>query len=368
MGNFRTFLFEDVLVRYLKYSGYHVRRGMNFTDIEDKALTTAHESKVSLERLTSRHIRTFMDEMRALKMERPDYLPRASKHVRDAIKIVEALLEKGIAYRFGNNIYFDPLKVPGFGKIYGLDMGKWPSRKVRFHLDNYPTTRWNLGDFVLWHGCRREERVCWDAEVGTGWPAWNVQDPSMIVSFVHEPLSIFCGGIDNLVGHHDYNAAILESIRPYPAAKFWLHCHHLMIKGQTMSKSAGNVLYIGSLRDQGYAMEAIRFFLIYGHYRSQINYSKRRMRHMAERLGTLRGRIAQIRKAARGKPDAGNRTALRIRKIFRDHMNADLNVTEAFDGVERMLLETVPETLQPSAASAILDAVRSVDSVLQILL
>jgi cysteinyl-tRNA synthetase len=341
---------------------------MNFTDIEDKALTTAHENRVSLERLTSQHISTFMDEMCALKMEKPDYLPRASEHVNDAIKIVEALLKKGIAYRWGKNIYFDPLKVPGFGKIYGLDMKKWPSRKIRFHLDNYPTTRWNLGDFVLWHGCRREERVCWDSEVGTGWPAWNVQDPSMIVPFVHEPLSIFCGGIDNLVGHHDYNAAILESIRPYPAAKFWLHCHHLMISGKTMSKSAGNVLYIGSLLDQGYTMEDIRFFLIYGHYRRQINYSKRQMRHIADRLRNLKRRIIQIRKVAKGKPDKGNRTALRIRKIFHDKMNADLNVMETFNGIEMILMRTVPETLQPPAASAVIDAVSSVDSVLQILL
>jgi cysteinyl-tRNA synthetase len=368
IGNFRTFLFEDVLVRYLQYSGYCVRRGMNITDIEDKALRAAHEKHSRLKDLTSRNIRTFISEMRTLKMEAPDYFPRASQHVADAVRIIEILLEKGIAYQWQDNIYFDPLKYPDFGKIYGLDMKKWPSKKIRFHLDNYPTTRWNFGDFILWHGCLQGERVFWDSAVGAGWPAWNVQDPSMIIPYMNESLSIYCGGVDNLICHHDYNAAILESVRPYPAAKYWLHCHHLTMNGKTMSKSTGNILYTDMLHAQGFTMEEIRFFLIYGHYRSRMNYSKRQMIKSVNRLRELRNRILLIRKKAKGKPGDDAGSAIRLRKIFTQKMDDDLDVAGAFDSIEMILNQIFPESLAPSEAASIMGTVRSIDRVLQVLL
>jgi len=265
IGNFRTFLFEDILVRYLEYSGYNVTRGMNFTDIEEKALKEAHRKKTSLRALTSKNIETFLGEMQALRMKIPDYLPRASEHVDDAVRIIGQLIKEGVAYRYGSNIYFDPLKFPGFGKIYGLDMAKWPSKKVRFHRDTYTGLRWNRGDFILWHGCRADDRVCWDSDIGRGWPAWNIQDPSMVSRYFDEPLYIYCGGIDNLIRHHDYSAAILESVRPYPMSRFWLHCRHLFVNGKKMSKSTGNIIYMDNLLKRGYTKEEIRFFLIYGH-------------------------------------------------------------------------------------------------------
>ncbi len=157
--------------------------------------------------------------------------------------MIERLLELKIAYRHGDNIYFDPLKFPGFGKLYGLDMSRWPTRKKRFHRDTYPGIQWNLGDFILWHGYREGDTVFWDTAIGRGRPSWNIQDPSMVASHFQETLSIYCGGIDNLYRHHDYSLAILESLRPYPMARFWLHGHHLLVGGRKMSKSRGTVYY-----------------------------------------------------------------------------------------------------------------------------
>ena len=159
IGNFRTFLFEDILVRYLEYLGWRVERGMNITDIEDKAIKQALKSGVTVETLTRENMDGFLREMDLLRIKTPDYLPLASDHVEEAAAMIERLLELKIAYRHGGNVYFDPLKFPGFGKLYGLDMSRWPAGKRRFHRDTYPGTQWNLGDFILWHGYREGDKV-----------------------------------------------------------------------------------------------------------------------------------------------------------------------------------------------------------------
>jgi cysteinyl-tRNA synthetase len=190
----------------------------------------------------------------------------------------------------------------------------------------------------------------------------------MIIPYMNESLSIYCGGVDNLICHHDYNAAILESVRPYPAAKYWLHCHHLTMNGKTMSKSTGNILYTDMLHAQGFTMEEIRFFLIYGHYRSRMNYSKRQMIKSVNRLRELRNRILLIRKKAKGKPGDDAGSAIRLRKIFTQKMDDDLDVAGAFDSIEMILNQIFPESLAPSEAASIMGTVRSIDRVLQVLL
>ena len=239
IGNFRTFLFEDILVRYLGFKGFQVKRGMNFTDIEDKAIQEALKTHKDVGTLTEENIHILLKEMDLLRMKIPDYLPKASESVEVVVDIIEKLLDTGKAYRYQGNVYFDPLKYPKFGEIYGIDMRRWPSKRVRYHKDTYPGMRWNLGDFILWHHNQNGKGPYWNTRIGKGRPAWNIQDPSMISKYFDRTLSIYCGGIDNLIRHYDYTRAILESIRPYPMARFWLHCHHLYINGAKMSKSRG---------------------------------------------------------------------------------------------------------------------------------
>ncbi|MCX5908539.1 MAG: class I tRNA ligase family protein, partial [Deltaproteobacteria bacterium] len=332
IGNFRTFLFEDILVRYLEYVGYRVKRGMNFTDIEGKAIDEAKKRKIDVERLTEENIDEFLKEMHLLKMKIPEYLPKASESVGEAVQIIKLLVETGIAYWHRGNVYFDPLKFPGFGKLFGLDMTKWPRQKRRFHKDTYPGMQWNLGDFILWHGDEKRESVFWDTEIGRGRPAWNIQDPAMIRPYFRETLAIYCGGIDNLYRHHDYTLAVLESITNYPLAKFWLHGQHLSVNGQKMSKSKGNVFYTDTLLRQSYTAAEIRFFLIYGHYRTRLNYSPGAMVKATVKLRGLKNIISQIEKKTAGesKPDA--KIARQIKEIFSAGMDSDLNVREALDG------------------------------------
>ena len=367
IGNFRTFLFEDVLVRYLEYSGYTVKRGMNFTDIEDKALKEAEKGKMSVKQLTGKNIKDFMEEMDLLKMKIPEYLPKASEAVDEVAEIIERLLELKIAYRHRGNIYFDPLKFPGFGKLYGLDMTKWPAKKRRFHKDTYPGMQWNLGDFILWHECRKGDTVCWDTRIGRGRPSWNIQDPSMISKHFRETLSIYCGGFDNLFRHHDYTRAILESIRPYPMVRFWLHCHHLQVNGQKMSKSKGNIYYTDTLLEQGYNMSEIRFFLIYGHYREKLDYSDENMRSAADKLRKLRKMVGKMEERSNQQADLDGSAAQRIKETFAEKMDNDLDVRGAFDGLYGVLSELEPDELKSIEASGIMKSLREIDGVLRVI-
>jgi len=367
IGNFRTFLFEDVLVRYLEYSGYKVRRGMNFTDIEDKALLQAEKEHTSLQRLTERNIRGFMKEMGLLRIMTPDYLPRASESVHEAVEIIERLIGCKMAYWYKGNVYFDPLKFKGFGRLFGLDMSKWPKKRVRFHKDTYPGVQWNLGDFILWHGYKSGDKAYWETRIGKGRPSWNIQDPSMISRFFDETLSIYCGGIDNLYRHHDYTLAILEAIRPYPMAKFWLHGNHLLVNGRKMSKSKGNIYYTDMLQKEGHSMEEIRFFLIYGHYREDLNFSAKTMATDVDTLKRFKRLVRAIEKKALSAAARNSALAERILKVFSGHMDNDLAVRDAFDGAHAILSGLDIHSLTQSEASGIIRALKRIDEVLQVI-
>jgi len=300
-------------------------------------------------------------------MKTPEFLPRASENVESAVEIIESLLRTGIAYRYDTNIYFDPLKFPRFGILYGLDMRRWPKKKIRFHKDTYPGMRWNRGDFIIWHGCQAEDRVCWDTSLGCGWPAWSIQDPSMIAPLFNEPLSIYCGGIDNLVRHHDYSLAILESIRPYPMAKYWLHCHHLQVNGKKMSKSLGNIVYLEMLTNKGFTAQEVRFFLIDGHYRRKMNFRDDRFRMSAEKLRALRNRIRGIAQRARGALQSGSESVARLEALFRAGMDDDLQTGKAIDSMAGLLAQQELTTMTRQEAAALLASLQHIDGVLQVL-
>ena len=366
IGNFRTFLFEDILIRYLEYSGFSGKRGMNFTDIEDKAFEEAKKRKTTVKDLTEKNIKHFLREMKLLRMKIPDYLPRASGAVDEAVEIIRELLRRKIAYWYQGNVYFDPLKYPRFGELYGLDMTRWPGKTMRFHKDTYPGMRWNLGDFVLWHGDKGES-FTWDTPLGRGRPSWNLQDPSMILKEYHRTLSIYCGGIDNLVRHHDYARAIIESVRPYPMAKYWLHCRHLLVGGKKMSKSKGNVYYVEDLLKDGYTPAEIRFFLIYGHYREELNYTRQKMQSTVQKLRGFKRSIKGINHKSNQIFEVHPILLKKVKQIFAEEIDDDLHVERAFDRLVDFVQEIQTETLPPQTAAGLIKGLREIDEVLKVI-
>ena len=340
IGNYRTFVFEDILNRYLEYLGYNVERVLTITDVEDKALAEAKKQNMPLKELTNGNVNHFIEELKNLKVKIPDHIQRSSAIVEQAANLIEILVEKSFAYWYihngRRNVYFDPLKVEGFGKLFGLDLTKWPKKKKRFHRDTYTGNRWNKGDFILWHGYKEGDKVYWDTKIGKGRPSWNIQDPSMIPQNFGFKADIWCSGIDSTYRHHDYIIAIVESITGKPFVHYWLHAAHLIFEGEKMSKRKCNIKYPNDLLETECVWNHIRFFFVYGHYRHKLNfafkdYNKvckllRSFRRMVKKLNATEGSEQQSSAAAK-------KLVKKIKSDFEEHMNDDLQVKAAFDSM-----------------------------------
>ncbi len=374
IGNYRTFIYEDILVKYLEYLGFTVNRVINFTDIEDKTISTASEEGVDVSQLTQSVEDTIFQEIDKLAIRFPKEIQRSSTSIETAVEIIDQLLANGHAYWHDGNVYFDPLTYDDFGAVYGLDMSRWPKKKVRFSKDTYPGQRWNLGDFILWHGYDGGEWIHWDTKIGKGRPSWNVQDPAMIVQGAGYELDIHCGGIDNLWRHHDYNRAVLESVSGKELAHYWLHGEHLIVGGEKMSKSKGNVLYIEDLINRGCTGQRVRFLLAYGYYREKMNVTDEMMESRCEKILGLQEMIAAL--TDQQKSDAPENPRARqlveeIELLFRHEMNNDLHVGAAIDAVDAVLqeLKSIDEEkgLSSSLRGTIKESLSRIDEVLGVL-
>jgi cysteinyl-tRNA synthetase len=376
IGNYRTFIWEDVLQRYLEYQGYEVKRVINLTDIEDKAIEEAQERGLPVGELTGAIAGRFIEEAGRLRIKLPEQIPRSSTSVQQAVYLIRRLLEKGYAYRHKADIFFDPLKFKGFGKLFRLDMSKWPKTRKRFKRDTYPGLRWNLGDFILWHGCKGGDEVCWDTEIGRGRPSWNVQDPAMISETLGYRLDIFCGGIDNLYRHHDYNIAVMESVSGEELARYWLHGRHVLAGGKKMSKSLHNIIYPENLMEQGFSWEQIRYYLLARQYRKEINLSMDGVREQSSTLDALRAMTRDL-STPREKTEqivedeAVSSLTEALTASFEAGMNNDLDTSSAvaglFGAVQRLHFLHKIGRIGRKQTQTIEERLRKTDSVLQVL-
>lgn len=375
IGNYRTFLYEDVLVRYLEYLGYDVHRVINFTDVEDKMLEEAVALGRKPEQIAEEVAEHFHRETEILSIKLPPHIPRASTSINQAVHLIQELLKRGLAYWHENKVFFDPLKFEDFGKLFRLDMSRWPKKKIRFKKDTYNGRRWNRGDFVLWHGYTDGDLSAWDTEIGKGRPSWNIQDPAMITENLGYQIDINCGGIDNIYRHHDYNIAVIESLSVKPFANYYLHGEHLVIDGKTMSKSRGNILYPEAILNGHFRPHHLRFFLIWKHYRSKLNLTDEKLERSAEYIDSIRALIGKLVGETRqdSRRDDGNGRAEGlidgVREVFEKHMNDDLSVGRGVDAVYRKLreLRNCCFPLDPEAARRLSTELERIDTVLCVL-
>jgi cysteinyl-tRNA synthetase len=340
LGNYRTFVYEDLLLRYLEYLDFKVDRIINFTDVEDKTILEADDQGVSIEELTGQVEQTFFEESKLLRMKLPSVVPRSSTCVDQAARLIQRLIDTGFAYWYGGNVFFDPLKYDGFGKLFRLDMSRWPKKRVRFKKDTYNGNRWNRGDFILWHGHKEGDVPFWTTEIGKGRPSWNIQDPAIITEHLGFQVDINCGGIDNIYRHHDYNIAVIESASGLEYARYYLHGGHLIVNGKSLSKSRGNILYPENVIEPGVYPHHIRFFLIYTHYRKQLNLTEARFESARIALNRFRALVNELSIVGDQQEKSNGRAVSLIEGIepaFQDHMNDDLSMGRAFDAVVELL-------------------------------
>jgi cysteinyl-tRNA synthetase len=374
IGNYRTFLFEDILQRYLEYGGYRVDRVINFTDVEDKAIAEASKEGKTLEEITHRAGEGFFEDAALLRIKLPDFIPRSSTTVEEAVRLIKMLLDTGYAYWDKGDVFFAPLKFKGFGKLFRLDMSRWPAKPQRFRKDTYPGRRWNLGDFVLWHGYENGETIYWDTEIGRGRPAWNIQDPAIIAQHLGFKIDIHCGGSDNVYRHHDYTIAVMESITGEEFSHFWVHGEHLLVDGKKMSKSVGNIVYVDDLLGKGAKPEHIRFYLIYGSHRQKVNLTQKDFDEKARKYDAFCALVKELTAGGQERTEADamvDGLISGLRPGFEKAMNDDLDVKGAFDSLYDALSKLLPlkreGRLRGSDGKRVEADLRRIDDVLQVI-
>ncbi|MBN1497027.1 MAG: class I tRNA ligase family protein [Spirochaetes bacterium] len=344
IGNYRTFMYEDILQKYLEYRGYKVDRAMPLTDIEDKTILEAVKKGEHIDIITGSVEKIFLEEAKKLKIRLPKKTARSSACVDSAVRLIERLIDTGHAYWHNGDVFFDPLTHKGFGRLYGLDMKQWPRRKARFRRDTYRGNRWNRGDFILWHGYREGDISTWGTRIGKGRPSWNIQDPSIIIRHLGGEIDINCGGIDNIYRHHDYNIAIMESYTGRAFANYYMHGEHLIVNGKPMSKSRGNIVYPEDIFRRKFAAPELRFYLFYTHYRSRLNYTPDRFKKSSALIADFRSIAHELtgypgKGKSRNPEIASHITALR--REFDDAMDDDLDAGTAFDAMYRILKKLI---------------------------
>ncbi len=333
IGNFRAFLFEDLLKRWLKYKGFKVTHVMNLTDVDDKTIKGSQAKGIPLRQYTDFYVKAFFEDIGKLGIEPADVYPRATDHVPEMVAIIKTLLAKGIAYRGEDgSIYYAVSKFPEYGKLSHLKVGELKAG-ARVSQDEY--AKEEAQDFALWKAYTPEDGdAVWESELGKGRPGWHIECSAMSMKYLGETFDIHCGGIDNMFPHHENEIAQSEAATGKTFVNYWMHNEHLQVEGKKMSKRLGNFYTLRDLLAKGYDPIVIRYLLISTHYRQQFNFT-------FEGLTAAKGAIERLKNLARrlhdqdGKGSEG-KVAMQIQRVkqcFGDAMDDDLNISIALSAL-----------------------------------
>jgi cysteinyl-tRNA synthetase len=272
IGNFRTFLFEDLLRRYLKYKGYKVTQVMNITDVDDRIIKMCREKKTSLKEFTKPYTRAFFQDLDFLGIERAEFYPRATDHIDEMVAIIQRLLDKGFAYKSDDDsIYFKISTFPNYGKLSGLKLDELKTG-ARVRQDDYDKA--SAQDFALWKAWDDNDgEIFWETTLGKGRPGWHIECSAMSMKYLGEHFDIHTGGVDNIFPHHENEIAQSEAYTGKKFVNYWLEAEHLLMNNVKMAKRLGNFVTIRELREGGISGRALRFFLLKGQYRTQLNFT-----------------------------------------------------------------------------------------------
>jgi cysteinyl-tRNA synthetase len=329
IGNFRTFLFEDLLRRTLRLRGWRVLQVMNLTDLDDKIIKKAAAEGRAITDITEPVTEMFHRDRRYLRIEDAEVYPKATEHVPEMIELVEQLLKRGLAYPADDgSIYYAIAKFPEYGKLSRLDT-RTIQPGARVATDDY--NKEDVRDFALWKAAKPEDErtgAAWDSPWGRGRPGWHLECSAMAMKYLGKTLDLHCGGVDNIFPHHENEIGQSEGATGVPFARAWCHGEFLLLEGSKMAKRVGNVITVGTLREQKIPGVAARLLMFGVHYRKQLNLKDealessvravRRIGEFAERLSKARGGTPELTRAAE---DA--------ERDFRAALFDDLNAPEA---------------------------------------
>ena len=367
IGNFRAYVFEDLLHRYLEYRGYKVIRVMNITDVDDKTIKGSQKEGIGLKEYTDRYIVAFLEDMETLRLKKPDYLPRATEHIQEMVSLIKKLMEKGYAYRKDGSIYFSISKFPSYGKLSGIDLtGIKPGARV--DVDEYEKE--DVRDFALWK--EEKEGVFWDTELGRGRPGWHIECSAMSMKYLGETFDIHTGGVDNIFPHHENEIAQSEGATGKRFVNYWLHCAHLLVNNEKMSKSKGNFYTLRDILKKGYNPVAVRYLLLSTHYRDPLNFTERSLLQAENTVKNYNAFYQALDFCKGDKTDKSIREAIeKAGQGFIDGLDDDLNISaalsEIFNLMKRVNISIADGSLSDADALEVKTFLEEIDSVLAIL-
>ncbi|HWM25886.1 MAG TPA: cysteine--tRNA ligase [Chthoniobacterales bacterium] len=348
IGNLRAYLFEDLLQRHLELRGFEVRRVMNITDVDDKTIRGAQEAGIPLAEFTSPFKQAFFEDLDILRIKRADSFPEATDpdHIAAMIEIIKTLMTRDLAYQAEDkSVYFRINKFAAYGQLAHFDLAELRSTG-RVKNDEYEKE--NVGDFALWKAWDEEDGpVRWESPWGAGRPGWHIECSAMATQLLGEQLDIHCGGVDNIFPHHEAEIAQTEGCTGRQFVRYWVHCAHLMVDGQKMSKSLGNFYTLRDVLAKGYSGRETRYALMRVHYRAPLNFTWEGLEESREALRRIDDWVARLReKAGEENPPPQGHGGQAVQPPteegsgFEDALDDDLNISAALG----VLFETIRET------------------------
>jgi cysteinyl-tRNA synthetase len=370
IGNFRTFLFADLLRRYLKYKGYALTHVMNITDIEDKIIKRANEEGEDFRAFTTKYINLFFEDWDALGLERPEQIIRATDCIDDMVALIQQLGANGLTYESDGSTYYRIAGFAGYGKLSKINFeGNIAGASERVDADEYEKE--NVRDFVLWKAAKPDEPA-WPTAIGAGRPGWHIECSAMSMKALGESFDIHAGGIDLVFPHHENEIAQSEGATGRPFVKYWVHSEFLLAEGEKMSKSKGNYYTVRSLVEKGFSHRAIRYLLLSAQHLKQFNFTLEGLRGAETTVARLQDFRLRLSEA---KCNPGSNPALpvlskRALRRFEEALDDDLNVAEALAAIHDFAREVnialADGTIKADDKQEMLDVVAKFHAVFQI--
>jgi cysteinyl-tRNA synthetase len=338
IGNFRTFVFQDILRRFLRFRGFKMNHVMNLTDVDDRIIANSAAAGVSIREYTEKFAQAFFDDCKTLSIEAPEHWIRATDHIDDMVKLIRRLQEKTYTYPSEGSIYYRIAKFPPYGRLSNIDVTGIQAG-ARVDVDRYEKE--SARDFALWKAPKPGEHF-WETPIGKGRPGWHIECSAMAMKYLGETLDIHTGGIDLAFPHHENEIAQSEGATGKRFVRYWMHAEHLLVEGEKMSKSLGNFYTLRDLFGKGYKPSALRFALASVPYRKQFNFTfdgLQQATSSVERLRNFAGRLSQ------GKFPAGKQKGMAARvaeaaEEFDAGLSDDLNTARALAAAFDLLRET----------------------------
>jgi cysteinyl-tRNA synthetase len=372
IGNFRSMLATDLLSRYLRYQGYAVTHVMNITDVEDRIIALSQKAGVTIDEYTAKYIDALWQDADDLGCNRPDIVPRATRHITEMVELIEQLRERGHAYESEGSVYYRITSFPDYGKLSKINFaGNIAGASERVDTDKYEKE--DARDFALWKAAESPDEPAWDTRLGRGRPGWHIECSAMSMKYLGQTFDIHAGGIDLIFPHHENEIAQSEGATGVvPFARYWIHYEHLKVNGESMSKSKGNYYTFRDLVEQGFAPVAVRYFLLSVPYSKQLNFTFEALRGAEKAVLGLRdfhARLSEARTEPGSNPQL-HEAAARALKEFEGGLDDDLNTSVAFAAIHNLAREVntaiACHALREENKRKLLELLARFDSVLNI--